>query len=319
MAKLEIDEITYATKKLGILVRQTDELKKQRALLTSLIQSSSKIEAVDGPLGNTYGGPVPTFSLSQNKYFKEFTKQGETADQKKKLEEQLAKAMETGIQKGIEGLFNSITNLGKNFEEVFSNVFTKLANTVTNTFGQALSTELGSLIGKKMGSKDFSLFGMGSTASKATIAGAGMLGSVLYAQGTKRNEEGLMIGGGALSGAVTGMTTGLALAGTGATIGSVVPVIGTIAGALLGGLAGLFGFNSAKKAEEQRQEMIEEQKRQTALQERANALAYTSSITGRMSNQGIITGSDINEFGQVTFRINGKDMVAVLDRNNNSR
>lgn len=64
--------------------------------------------------------------------------------------------------------------------------------------------------------------------------------------------------------------------------------------------------------------MVEAEK-QTRLLERQNALAYTASIIGKMTTNGIVTGVEINEFGQLTTKISGNDLSIVLDRANRSR
>ena len=53
--------------------------------------------------------------------------------------------------------------------------------------------------------------------------------------------------------------------------------------------------------------------------ERQNALAYTASIIGRMTTQGVVTGVEVNAFGQLETRIQGQDLIVVLDRANNAR
>lgn len=120
----------------------------------------------------------------------------------------------------------------------------------------------------------------------------------------------------ALGGAVSG-------AGEGALIGSVVPVIGTVAGAIIGGtiglISGLFSASKAKKQEELQQQQLAQQQLTNELLARQNALAYTASIIGRMTTQGIVTGADINAFGQLTATVSGKSILFVLDRVNNGR
>ncbi len=85
------------------------------------------------------------------------------------------------------------------------------------------------------------------------------------------------------------------------------------------GISGLIGASKARKQEELQQQQLEQQKLTNALITRQNALAYTSSIIGRMTNQGIVTGVDINAFGQLTAVVSGKSLQFVLDRNSNGR
>lgn len=145
-----------------------------------------------------------------------------------------------------------------------------------------------------------------------------------------RAASALSIAGGIVSGATSptssvGQGVGGALSGAaeGALIGSAIPVVGTIAGAVVGGaiglISGLFSASKAKKQEELQQKQLEAQQETNELIARQNALAYTSSIVGRMTTQGIITGADINSFGQLTARISGKDVEFVLGRTANGR
>ena len=123
-------------------------------------------------------------------------------------------------------------------------------------------------------------------------------------------------GGQALGGALKG-------AGTGAIIGSAIPGIGTalgaVAGGIVGAIGGLFGAGKARKQEELQRKQLAEQEKQTKLLERQNALAYTASIIGRMTTNGIVTGVEVNEFGQLTTKISGQDLLVTLDRANRSR
>lgn len=227
-----------------------------------------------------------------------------TNNDDKNLEKRLGKVVERGLRRGIDDIFNNITGLGSNFYEVFSNVFQKLATTVTNTFGNVLNTQLGNLLSTKINDKDFSIGGLGSNTSKAIVAGGGILGGILSSQGAKKNNAGMMIGGGALSGAAAGAAFGP----WGAAIGAVV-----------GAISGIFQSAGAKKQQKLQEEQLAEQRKQTALAERAAALAYTSSITGQMTNAGIVNSVDRDAFGNLVATIKGSDIQLVLDRSKNNR
>lgn len=160
--------------------------------------------------------------------------------------------------------------------------------------------------------------------SKISSAGAGLSAKIAAA------ASGLSVVGGLVSGissptSAVGQGIGGALsgAGTGALIGSVVPGIGTAigaaAGAIIGGISGIIGASKAKKQEDLQQKQVELQKETNELLARQNALAYTTSIIGRMTTQGIVTRADINSFGQLTATISGKDLQFVLDRSKNGR
>ena len=223
----------------------------------------------------------------------------------KDLEKRLGRVVERGLRRGIDDIFSNITDLGSNFYEVFSGVFSKLANTVTSTFGQVLSTQLGDLLSSRINNKDFSVGGLGSTASKALVAGGGLLGGILSAQGQAKVNSGLMIGGSALSGAAAGAAFG---------------PIGAAAGLVVGAIAGIFQSSGAKKQQKLQEEALAEQRKQTKLAERAAALSFTSSIVSQqIAGLGIVTGLDRNEFGELVARVSGSDLEMVLQRNRDKR
>lgn len=223
----------------------------------------------------------------------------------KDLEKRLGRVVERGLRRGIDDIFSNITDLGSNFYEVFSGVFGKLANTITNTFGQVLSTQLGDLLSSRINNKDFSVGGLGSTASKALVAGGGLLGGILSAQGQSKVNSGLMIGGGALSGAAAGAAFG---------------PIGAAAGLVVGAIAGIFQSSGAKKQQKLQEEALAEQRKQTKLAERAAALSFMSSIVSQqIAGVGIVTGLDRNEFGELVARVSGSDLEMVLQRNRDKR
>lgn len=224
----------------------------------------------------------------------------------KDLEKRLGRVVERGLRRGIDDIFSNITDLGSNFYEVFSNVFGKLANTVTSTFGQVLSTQLGDLLSSRINNKDFSVGGLGSTASKALVAGGGLLGSILSAQGQSKVNSGMMIGGGALSGAAAGT--------------AILPGWGTAIGAVVGAIGGIFQSAGAKKQQKLQEEALEEQRKQTKLQERLAALSFSSSIVGQqIAGIGIVNSIDRNEFGELVARVSGSDLEMVLQRNRDKR
>lgn len=150
-----------------------------------------------------------------------------------------------------------------------------------------------------------------SSSAAGLAAAASLAGGLVSGLGKPTNSltQGL---GGVLSGA-----------GEGALIGSVIPGVGTIAGAVvggvIGGISGLFSASKARKQEELQQQQLEQQKVTNDLLARQNALAYTTAIIGRMTTQGIVTGVDINAFGELTAKISGKDLQFILGRANNGR
>ena len=224
----------------------------------------------------------------------------------KKQSDKLSKVVERGFRQGLDSIFSEIDNLGSNFYEVFNNVFGKLSGSVTKIFTDVLSTQIGSLMSKSWDSETFNIAGLKSGVSKAIIAGAGLAGQAMGSVFKATNQTGQALAGG-LSGAASGFAIGSSIGGIGGPIGA-------IAGGLIGALSGVFGAKARKKQEEIAQQQLEEQKKQTELQKRMAALSYSSNIVGQMSNQGIVQGVDRNEFGDIEFRIEGRDIVGSYDR-----
>ena len=220
-----------------------------------------------------------------------------TKKEDKDQEEKFSKIIERSLRGGINDILDDIDNLGSHTYEVFANVFSKLTKPFQNIFSSVLSTYLSGIISAKMG--DVDLFKMGNDKSKNLIAGIGSLGSLISGVSKKKNVLG-QVGGGALSGAAAGT--------------AILPGWGTAIGAIVGALGGFFSAKSAQRQEKNQEQQLEEQRKQTALQQRIAALTFTSSITGQMTNQGIVTSVDRNEFGDITFRVEGRDLVASMSR-----
>lgn len=139
--------------------------------------------------------------------------------------------------------------------------------------------------------------------NKTIGAGLSMAGNLV--SGLTKQTSGVGQGiGGALSGAASGMAIG---GPWGAAIGGAIGLV-----------SGIFGAKKKRKEEERQRQQLEEQKKTNALLERMNALAYTSSIIGGKTANGIVSGVNRNEFGEITVRINGKDLIGVFNRQNSS-
>lgn len=201
-------------------------------------------------------------------------------------------------------LFNEMEQLEKSISTSFmatiGNVFQSITKGLNDVFTKAISEKLTNLI------KDMPLQigGLSEKISTALVAGASMAGGIISGISKPTSAVGQGIGG-ALSGAAAGFSIG---GPWGAAIGGVIGAIG-----------GIFGASKAKKQEELQKQQLEVQKKQLEEQKRANALAYTSSIIGQMTNQGIITGIDRSAFGDLVAKIEGKDLLLVIDRTRNSR
>lgn len=194
--------------------------------------------------------------------------------------------------------------LANSFGTIFSGIFDTFNNSLQNLFKNSLTQLLKTSFSK--GLEDLNLGGLGSKVSGAIVAGASLAGSAISSIGGGKNTATSALGG-ALSGAASG-----------AVLGSVVPGIGTVAGAIAGGLvgavSGIFGSSSRRKQEELQKQQLEEQKKTNALIDRQNKLSYSSQIIGRVSDRGVITGVDVNEFGEITTKLNGTDIVLAYDR-----
>lgn len=136
------------------------------------------------------------------------------------------------------------------------------------------------------------------TGKEFLALGSGIAGQIVQGITKRTNVAGQTIGG-ALSGAAAGSSGGW---------------IGAIVGLVVGGLSGLFTSSAARKQEKIQEQILEEQKKQTALQERQARLAYTSSIIGEMTNAGIVQGVSRNAFGDIEFTIEGRTLKGVLAR-----
>lgn len=200
-------------------------------------------------------------------------------------------------------------NKMERLEKQINNGFTRLLSGIGSTFGGIGSNILSAAISTGISEGNFKdLTNMFSGNNKWTgigslmsLIGTGIQGS------TKRSGAGQVVGG------------MLAGAGSGAAIGSVVPGIGTAigaaAGAIIGAVSGILSSSAARKQEKLQEAQLAEQRKQTAIMERANALAFQSSIAGQMTNQGLITNVDRSATGQLIARINGQDIEIILNRN----
>lgn len=238
-----------------------------------------------------------------------FSNIGDLTSKNFEIEKKYQEMRSNATASQIDGL-NKMESLEKRINSGLSNMLSNIASTFTNIGGNMLSSALSSGIS----SGNFTdLRNMFSGKNKAVGYGAlgSMAGSLLQGVTSKSSSLGQGLGG------------ALAGAGTGAALGSIVPGIGTaigaIGGAIIGGISGLLGAGKKRKEEELLELQLQEQKKLVALQERQAALAYTSSIVGQMTNQGIVTAVDRDAFGNLVTKINGKDIEIVLQRTQNGR
>ena len=196
------------------------------------------------------------------------------------------------------GLFNASSQAGYSFQSVFANVAESFNKTIQNGVFNVLQSQLEKKLQAGIDS------GVGGLSGKlqAAVAGLAIAGGLVSGLTPKTSVVGQGLGG-ALSGAASGIA-----------IGSVIPGIGTVAGGIAGGLIGLVGgiFGANKAQKDLQAQQLAEQKQQTDLLRQS--IAYTASVIGRMTNQGVVTGVEIGAFGDLTTRISGSDIEVVLNR-----
>lgn len=203
----------------------------------------------------------------------------------------------------------TLTSINQQAEVTFGSITSNLVSSLTGGITEVMST----VFSKKLGDAIQGAFGSGGLGKTGTYgaAGAAILGSIISGS-TKRTSTGGQALGGALAGA-----------GTGAALGSVVPGLGTavgaVVGAVVGALGGILGASSARKSEKAQEAQLAEQRKQTALLERQNALTYASSIVGQMTSGGIVSGLMRDAFGQLVATVKGSDLQFVLQRAGGSR
>ncbi|MEI2271833.1 hypothetical protein OHD16_06730 [Sphingobacterium sp. ML3W] len=222
------------------------------------------------------------------------------------LEEKYAKLRKDASSDQIAAL-NKMMRLEKQINNGISNIFIGLANSFGNLGGGILTGAVseGASTGdfsqlKNLFKGDNKMLGYGSLAS--------LLGGAVTKLTPKTSVSGQALGG-ALAGAGSGALLGAAISGPLAPIGAAV-------GAVLGAVGGILSANKANKQRELEEQQLLEQKRTNMLLERQQALAFTSSITGQATNQGIVTGVERNEFGDIVFEIEGRKLKTVIDREN---
>lgn len=199
---------------------------------------------------------------------------------------------------------SAVQNLGANILSTLStlnngigNSLLQLGNDLTSTFDDLFRNQLTTAF------KDFVNGAKIDLASLGPALASGLGG--LISGVTKKTSIAGQTAGGILKGGAAGFAIG--------------GPVGAAIGGLIGGLSGLFGAKKARKEEALQKAQLEEQRKQTALMERQNALAYASSIIGRQTVNGVVTGVEVNEFGELTTKISGQDIAIVLDRANRSR
>lgn len=226
-----------------------------------------------------------------------------------KTAKEFGRLLERSVDQFGTDFFRTISTINQRTDASFESIFADLSASITSIFQDVflkqLTDTLIESIKKAKQANTSSGSGDDDDGGSAKLAAALGIGGALISGSTKKTST----AGQGIGGALTGAGIGTAIA----------PGIGTVIGGLIGGIAGIFGSKKARKEEELQKKQLAEQEKQTKLLERQNAQAYTSSIIGRMTQQGVVTSVDVNEYGQLTTKISGSDLVIIADRANNAR
>lgn len=225
------------------------------------------------------------------------TKSGLSKDEERQ-QKRLERVVVRGFTQGIDSITNNIYDLGSTFNEVFTNSFKLASKSITDMFQDVVVNQLGRKFSDFLKADDFQIGKLSSDVSKSIVAGAGIAGGIISSMSSRSSAVGQGLGG-AVSGAAAGSAFG---------------PWGAVAGGLIGALSGIFGASSARKQEKIQQDQLLEQKKQTALMERQNALAWASNIIGQMTSNGIVNNIDRNATGELVAKVSGQDLLFVLNR-----
>lgn len=248
------------------------------------------------------GNPIADALINAN-----LTKQQSTDDKKIKADEAdvtkqaIYKPLVDGIDQAAANFYTTLTQINQQTDQSFKAIFADLAKQLStslnsvflNVVVKGLETALQTAI--KNGTS--SLF---NTSGKLTglgvgVAAAGLAGGLISGATPQTSTSGQALGG-ALSGAAAGFAIG---GPYGAAIGGAIGLLG-----------GILGASKAQKALQEQQ--LAQQQEQTALLKAQ--LAYTSSIIGRDTVNGIITNINVGAEGQLVATVSGSDLQFVLSR-----
>lgn len=276
------------------------------ATVNSYYQKLRTLQKTGDPITDAVNGAITTASQATT---------DTTLDKAHQAAIQLAisKPLIDGIGTAASNFYSTLTAINQqtdhDFKTIFSNLATSLETSLNSIFLNVVEKGLESALKAAISGGTSDLFNKNGslTGTGAAIAAGGLLGGVISGSTSKTSEVGQGLGG-ALSGAATG-----------AVIGSVIPGLGTVAGGIIGGavglLGGILGASKAQKALQEQQ--LEQQQEQTALLKAS--LAYTSSIIGRDTANGILTDITVGATGQLVATVSGKDLQFILNRNANTR
>lgn len=214
--------------------------------------------------------------------------------------DQLDKNLSRAVQSFGRDFSRTLASINRDADATFGSVFGSLTSSIASGIGEVLNT---TLVSELQGVFKQNLKSLGENVTKG-LAVANIAGGIVSGI-AKQTNVAMQTVGGLLSGATSGAATG--------------GWIGAIVGAVVGGAGSFFQASSAKKAEDQRNQMLREQRQANALLERQTALAYASSIMGQMTAGGVVTGIMRDAFGQLVATVRGDQLEFVLQRARASR
>lgn len=229
---------------------------------------------------------------------------------KNKTTKEAAKANDAGLGKELSrsvskfgtDMFKTLSTINQRADQTFGSIISDLGKNLNSAINDVFLDKFQKKLEESLGAS----FDKLDEETQQIIGGLAVAGNLISGATKKTSTLGQATGG-ALSGAATG-----------AVIGSAIPGVGTLLGGVVGGIAGalggIFGASKARKQEELEKKQLAEAEKQTKLLERQNALTYTSSIIGQMTNQGIVTGVERSATGELVAKISGQDIAFILRR-----
>lgn len=292
--------IDATTKLLGAQSSAVVNLRKEQQALFQLtdVKSPSLLTGLQNPALNAKGKGVITVDLGKIEGLPVID---QDALQKFRDAKREISRFVTGFG---DDFLRTLTTINQRADQSFTSIIGSIGESITGLLQNTFQNQLGNIL-------DDLTSGVKVSTTQALSSIAGIAGGLVSGLTKKTDTLGQAAGG-----AITG-------AAAGALAGSAIPGIGTLAGGLVGGLVGalggIFGASKARKEERDLQvKQLEEAKKQTEIM-RQNSAAYTSSIIGRMTDQGTLTNVEVNSFGQLKATVNGKQIDFILDRTKNSR
>lgn len=334
-----VEDQNFTQNKTGLAAdtkKLQDEIDKRIAKVNDLYDALDKVSG-----GSVFGFNINNILRSASVA----NVKGKGAEAQNSTDYQSAKALNAAVADFTNKMFDSLSNIGKknseitdkynkaragatdaeivklnamerqekvlanNFGTIFSSIFETFTNSMNSLFKTTLSNLLKTSFSK--GLDDLKFGGLSSKVSGAIVAGAALAGNAISSIGGGKNTVTSALGG-ALTGAASGAVLGTALGPGGTLLGGAI-------GGLAGAISGIFGSSSKRKQEQLEEQQLAEQKKTNALLDRQSRLAYSSQIVGRMTDRGVISGVDVNEFGQLTTTIQGQDIVVSYDRTKKSQ